>query len=63
LFKDDVIGFRMIECIKPKIGVVVMACLKWFMAWLRREIGNMLKKFYSDRGSEFISVEFNSYLE
>ncbi len=40
-----------------------MACLKQFMAWLRHEIGNMLKKICNDRGSEFISVEFNSYLE
>lgn len=40
-----------------------MACLKQFMAQLRHEIGNMLKILRSDKGNEFISVEFNSYLE
>jgi hypothetical protein len=63
LFKDDAIGFKVIECIRSKIGVVVMACLKQFMAQLRHEIGNMLKILRSDKGNEFISVEFNSYLE
>jgi hypothetical protein len=40
-----------------------MACLKWFMAQLRHEIRKMLKIIRSDRGSEFISINFNSYLE
>lgn len=63
LFKDDAIGFKVISCIRSKIGVVVMACLKRFMAWLKHEIGEMLKILRSDKGSEFINVEFNSYLE
>ncbi len=40
-----------------------MACLKRFMVRLKHEIGNMLKKIRNDRGSEFINVKFNSYLE
>jgi hypothetical protein len=63
LFKDDATRFKITKCIKSKTRDVVLACLKQFMAWLRHEIRNMLKKIRNDRGSEFISVELKSYLE
>jgi hypothetical protein len=63
LLKNDVIGFKVIERIKSNTRDVVLACLKRFMAWLRHEMGNMLKILRSDRGSDFIGVKLKNHLE
>jgi transposase InsO family protein len=60
LFKDDSTGYRYVYFLKQKSEVFTY--FKQMVKELERDIGNKLKKFRSDRGGEFYSKAFDTYL-
>jgi hypothetical protein len=60
LFKDDSTGYRYVYFLKQKSEVFTY--FKQMVKELERDTGNKLKKFRSDRGREFCSKAFDTYL-
>jgi transposase InsO family protein len=60
LFKDDSIGYMYVYFLKQKSEVFTY--FKQMIKELERDTGHKLKKFHSDRGGEFCSKAFDSYL-
>jgi hypothetical protein len=60
LFKDDCTGYHYVYFLKQKSEV--LKCFQNFVLSLRRDTGNMLTKFRSDRGGELCSKAFDEYL-
>jgi len=60
VFKDECSHYRFIYCIKTRSET--FDCLRKTVAFIESEAGKKVKKFYSDRGSEYTSNRTQEYL-
>jgi transposase InsO family protein len=61
IFKDDFSGFRVVHFIKAKSEVFEL--FKNFVNRVENETGNRVVTLRSDNGGEYVSKEFNNYLQ
>jgi hypothetical protein len=60
LCKDDCIGYRYVHFLKQKSEV--FEALQKVIMMMEHDIGNILKKFRSDKGGEFCTKIFDDFL-
>jgi transposase InsO family protein len=60
LFKDDYSGYRFVFCIKSKAEV--LSCFQSLCSTVQQQTRNKVRRLRSDRGGEYTSAEFKTFL-